>query len=353
MQTSPPDDGRTELVSVVVPCYNAAPYVAETLESILAQTHPAVEAIVVDDASTDGGWEVVQHYAARYPERVRALRLSANRGGGYARNRGAELASGQYLMFLDADDFIAPGALAALVSIVRDVPGAIAVGDSRKVQRNEAGEWVKGGRDAALPPRDTDAALRGWLDGTVWVPTCALLWRRDTYEATGGWDESLARNQDGDIAMRALVGGARMVVTPEITGFYRMHGDSRVSVSRNFVHVDKLRSQLRVIDRIAALLREQGRVEAFADSLAADYSSVALRAFQAGHWEFGRECVRQARGAGRGRPQSDTPVGRMLERVLGLEGKERLAQALARMGVMSSGRRTIAGLRARAAGGGT
>jgi glycosyltransferase involved in cell wall biosynthesis len=339
-----------DLVSVVVPCHNAEPYVAETLESILAQTHPAVETIVVDDASTDGSWDVVRRFADRYPEQVRALRLEANRGGGYARNRGAELAGGGYLMFLDADDFIAPDALGTLVSAVRDVPGAIAAGDSCKVQRNEAGEWVRGGRDARLPPDDTEGTLRGWLDGSVWVPTCALLWRRDAYEATGGWDESLARNQDGDIAMRALVGGAPMVVTPKMVGFYRMHGDARVSVSRNFVHLEKLRSQLKVTDRIASLLREQGRLEAFAPSLAADYSGVALRAFQAGHWEFGRECVRQARRVGHGRMQSDTRMGRVLERVLGLEGKERVVQALARMGIMSPGRRTIAGLRAHAAG---
>ncbi len=353
MQTSPPGDGSMELVSVVVPCHNAAPFVAETLESVLAQTYPSVEAVVVDDASTDGSWEVVKRFADRWPDRVRALRLESNRGGGFARNRGAELARGEFLMFLDADDYVAPGAMEALVPAVRSRPGALAAGESCKVELDEAGRWEMAGRNARLPAPDPDAALRGWLDGSAWVPTCALLWRRDVFESTGGWDESVARNQDGDIAMRALVNGARIVRVPEMVGFYRMHGSARMSVSRNFVHADKLSSQLKVIGRIESILVSQGRRDAFARALAADYESVALQAFQNMHWQLGRECLARARRLGGRRTQSATLHGRALERVLGMEGKERLAQALARAGLMSSGRRTLVGLRARASGDGT
>jgi glycosyltransferase involved in cell wall biosynthesis len=348
MQTSPPGAGSMELVSVVVPCHNAAPFVAETLESVLAQTYPAVEAVVVDDASTDGSWEVVKRFTDRWPERVRALRLESNRGGCFARNRGAELARGNFLMFLDADDYVTPRAMAALVPAVRSQPGALAAGDSCRLEFDAAAGWKEAGPNARLPHPDPDEALRGWLDGSAWVPTCALLWRRDVYESTGGWDESVARNQDGDIAMRALVNGARIIRVPEMAGFYRMHGDARMSVSRNFVHVEKLRSQLKVIDRIDSILVAQGRRDAFAQALAADYESVALQAFQNMHWQFGRECLARARRLGGRRTHSATLHGRALERVLGMEGKERVAQALARAGLMSAGRRTLVGLRARA-----
>jgi glycosyltransferase involved in cell wall biosynthesis len=342
-----------ELVSVVVPCHNAAPFVAETLESVLAQTYPSVEAVVVDDASTDGSWEVVKRFTDRWPQRVRALRLERNRGGGFARNRGAELARGNFLMFLDADDYVAPGAMAALVPALRSQPGALAAGDSCRLEFHDGDGWKEAGRNARLPHPDPDEALRGWLDGSAWVPTCALLWRRDVYESTGGWDESVARNQDGDIAMRALVNGARIIRVPEMVGFYRMHGDARMSVSRNFVHVEKLSSQLKVIDRIDSLLVAQGRRDGFAQALAADYESVALQAFQNMHWQLGRECLARARRLGGRRTQSATLHGRALERVLGMEGKERLAQALARAGLMSAGRRTIVGLRVRASADGT
>jgi len=113
------------LVSVVTACHNAEPFVAETIESVLAQTYRAVEQILVDDASTDGSWSVIERYTAAHPDRVRALRLETNRGGCFARNRGAEQARGELLMFLDADDLISPDSVAALVEVVRDVPRAL------------------------------------------------------------------------------------------------------------------------------------------------------------------------------------------------------------------------------------
>ncbi|CAA9341516.1 MAG: hypothetical protein AVDCRST_MAG89-2639 [uncultured Gemmatimonadetes bacterium] len=341
-----------DLVSVVVPCHNAEPFVAETLESVLGQSHPAVEAIVVDDASTDGSWEIVQGFAARYPDRVRALRLERNRGGGHARNRGAELARGAYLMFLDADDLIAAAALAALVAAVRDAPGTLAAGDSRMLEQDGTGAWVEGAASAALPDADPAVALRQWLLGTAWVPTCSLLWRRDAYEATGGWDDELARNQDGDIAMRALAGGARVTCIPRTVGYYRMHGTTRISVSRNFVAPGKLQSQLRVLDRLSALLESQGRLSAYRRALGTAYHDVALMGFQNGHHELARTSLAQGRALGGASVVSATVPGRALERVLGLERKERVAQALARAGLLTRGRRTLAGLHARAAGGG-
>jgi hypothetical protein len=148
--------------------------------------------------------------------------------------------------------------------------------------------------------------------------------------------------------MRALVNGARIIRVPDTVGFYRMHGDARMSVSRNFVHVEKLMSQRKVIDRIDSILAAQGRRDGFTEALAADYESVALQAFQNMHWQFGRECLARARQLGGRRTHSATLLGRALERVLGMEGKERVAQALARAGLMSAGRRTLVGLRVRA-----
>ena len=99
------------LVSVVVPCYNAERFIGETLESVFTQTYPAIEVIVVDDASTDRSWDLVQ----RYEGRARLLRQERNRGGSAARNRGASEASGEFLMFLDADDRLSVDAVEHLV----------------------------------------------------------------------------------------------------------------------------------------------------------------------------------------------------------------------------------------------
>ena len=335
---------------MVVPCHNAGAFVRETLDSVLAQTHAAVEIIVIDDSSTDRSWDIIVDFAERYPAQVRAVRLEQNRGGGYARNRGAALAGGSFLMFLDADDLITPRALEALVGVVRDVPGALAAGECCMLERTPDGTWVNTGRNAPLPNPEPDAALRGWLEATAWVPPCALLWRRDTYETSGGWDDDLARNQDGDIAMRALAQGARVLHTPTTVGFYRIHGDQRVSVSRNFVAAGKLESQVRVLDRLSTILRAQQRVEAFAPSLAKGYYMVALLGFQNGHVAVARQCLLKGRRLSGRWLVSATRAGRLLEWALGLEHKERLVQALGRLGIMTRGRRTVATLRARATG---
>ncbi|MDP9348276.1 MAG: glycosyltransferase, partial [Gemmatimonadota bacterium] len=168
--------GAAPLVSVITPCYNAEPFVGETIRSVLAQTHPAVEHVLVDDASTDGSWAVIKRYAAEHPERIRALRLEENRGGSHARNRGAELARGAFLMFLDADDLIAPDTLASLANAAGSHPAGIGICAWKRLRPREDGRWVTGPADVPLPPSDPDGALRAWLEVCSWVPPCAVLW---------------------------------------------------------------------------------------------------------------------------------------------------------------------------------
>ena len=88
-----------ETVSVVIPCYNAAPWLRETIESVLAQTHPVLEVIVVDDGSTDQSAEIAESFGPC----VRVVRQS-NQGESIARNNGIDLARGDWIAFIDADD---------------------------------------------------------------------------------------------------------------------------------------------------------------------------------------------------------------------------------------------------------
>lgn len=149
------------LISVVTPCHNAAPFVGETLESVLAQTHPRVEHVVVDDGSCDGSWEIVERYGARHPERIRAVRLGENRGASHARNRGVEVVQGEYLMFLDADDLISPETLASLLEAARREPGSLAVCEWGWL-RKEDGGWVEIARDLPFRrPTPTPRCARG------------------------------------------------------------------------------------------------------------------------------------------------------------------------------------------------
>ena len=104
----------TAKVSVIVPVYNAERYLKQCVESILAQTLKNVEIIFVDDGSTDGSLEILKDYQAK-DYRIRVI-SQENTGGGAARNRGMKEASGEYLCFLDADDYFEPAMLERMSS---------------------------------------------------------------------------------------------------------------------------------------------------------------------------------------------------------------------------------------------
>lgn len=323
---------RPDLVSVVIPCYNAAEFLRETLDAVLAQTYPALEVIVIDDASSDSSWEIVQAYG----DRVTAVRLEHNRGGSHARNRGAELAGGELLMFLDADDVIAPESIQALVAAVRDHPRSFAVCRWHRWQRL-GGEWGRAAPDVPFPEPGDDV-LRRWLEG-IWVPPCAVLWRRDAYDLTEGWDEQLTFNDDGDLVMRALIAGAELRIASGGESLYRLHDNTHLSVGTNLFSGSKVQSGIRVLEKVERELGKAGLRDRYETSLGVAYQRFALYALQHGHAEVARDCQHRGELLAGKQAVSPTPAGRVLERVLGLERKERLAEFLARVGISRRARR--------------
>ena len=329
------------LVSVITACHNAEPFVGETIESVLAQTYPSVEHILVDDASTDGSWSVLERYAAAHG-RVRALGLESNRGGSHARNRGVELARGEFLMFLDADDLVSPDALASLVDAARDRAGSIAVCDCELLRQDAGGSWRAEERDVPELTEHGDV-FRAWLENTAWPPTCSVLWRRDAYELTGGWGEEMARDQDTDIMLRAFAAGVSFVEARGGVGYYRLFDGSRGTVSSG-TSPAKLQSSMRVLEKITAEIERQGRIAPYRHSIGVYYHQLALQQFQAGYPELGRESLRRGEGFAGRHVVSWTPLGRFLERTLGMERKERVVRGLARLRIMTPSRRRNVGV---------
>src|SRR6478609_3973202 len=111
------------LVSILIPVYNAAPWLARTLESALAQTWPHLEIIVVDDGSRDGSVEVARRYAG---PRLQVL-TQANAGAAAARNHALRTARGDFIQYLDADDLLTPDKIAAQVAVLASNPGYLGI----------------------------------------------------------------------------------------------------------------------------------------------------------------------------------------------------------------------------------
>ncbi|MBR0841976.1 glycosyltransferase [Bradyrhizobium liaoningense] len=203
-------------VSVVIPAKNVAAYIGETLASALAQGE-VTEVIVVDDGSTDGTVAIVR--AIRDPR----LRLMTNDSAGVsaARNLGARHASGDWLLFLDADDRLRSGAVAALLAAARGAPRAVLVygdyntidSEGRQIGRREL---LKGRRK---PSGDVLARL---ASGNFIVNGGIVLTRAEAFRAIGGFDVSLRYCEDWHCWCRLAAIG-EFEFAPKLLLDYRLH----------------------------------------------------------------------------------------------------------------------------------
>lgn len=123
------------LVSVIMPVYNAGGFLVESIESILNQTYRPIELIVVDDASTDNSWAIINRFKKRYPKRITALRLTKqmNKGGDACANEAFKLAKGMFIARMDADDISHPDRLTKQVAFLQDHPEVLLVGSQARV----------------------------------------------------------------------------------------------------------------------------------------------------------------------------------------------------------------------------
>jgi O-antigen biosynthesis protein len=290
-------------VSVVIPCHNAAPYLAQAIGSVLEQTSPAHEVIVVDDGSTDESLAIARRFAGVGPDRIR---VASERSGSAAltRNLGALLATGDALMFLDADDVLGPRGIEALSAALAGQPAAFSACPWFRLQEVH-GRWMARPPSCArrLPGQD---ALSAWLTG--WYhPPCSVLWSRDAFERAGRWDEHAGSNDDGDLAMRALVAGTPLLETAQGTAYYRRLPTGHLSLSGTRFTREHLTARLHVIRKIAVRLEECGRIAGYRADLSAAFARIAAEAAE--HPDLAQRAAdlsRQLR-AGRWRQQARRP----------------------------------------------
>lgn len=203
-------------VSVIIPTYNCDRYLAEAIESVLQQTYSAWELIIVDDGSMDNTSQVVQPYAAR----VRYV-YQENQGVSAARNHGMQLAQGEFIAFLDADDFFLPHKLAAQVAVFQAQPqlGMVHSGwwrvDAVGKILIEVEPWHH------IPTLN----LESWLRWKPVLPS-AMMFRRDWLDRSGGFDPRFPPAEDTDLVLRLALMGCEADWLRQITTGYRQHEGS-------------------------------------------------------------------------------------------------------------------------------
>ncbi|MCU1260510.1 MAG: glycosyl transferase, family 2, partial [Bryobacterales bacterium] len=197
------------MVSILVPAYNAGPWIRQCLDSALAQTYSATEVIVVDDGSTDGTAEAVRSYG----NRVRFIE-SPHEGGNAARNKLLELARGEWLQYLDADDYLLPHKVADQMKRVEQNLDLDIV-YSPVILRDEGN-----GSERLLAMSATADLPLHYIRWSA-LNTNGFLWRRSSVSEVGGWKLDQAACQEHELLFRMMEAGKRFSLVNQPGAVYR------------------------------------------------------------------------------------------------------------------------------------
>jgi glycosyltransferase involved in cell wall biosynthesis len=213
------------LVSVVTPAFNAGTTIAETIESVRAQTYPHWEMLVVDDASADDTAAIVAGFAARDP-RIRLIRLESNSGApGRAKNAALPLVRGEFLAFLDADDLWSANKLELQLDCMREADADLCYTGGWYIDRES-------NRLGAFAPRYGAGWLFDRLLGQYEINNQTVMIRRQVVEALAlpRFNPEITIGEDCDLFMR-IARNSMVLGVPDPLVYYRVHGDS-ISATR-------------------------------------------------------------------------------------------------------------------------
>jgi len=214
------------LVSILIPCRNAAGTLSETLDSALAQDGMDKEIIVVDDGSTDGSREVAKSYEVRGVRVIEGPRINASA----ARNRALEASRGDYIQYLDADDLLGPDKVRRQIEVLK--------GSSEQVATARWGRFRESIADVVFA---NDEQLHDWSPLEWLVCHCskhqmmhpaAWLVPRGIAEQAGPWDERLTLNDDGEYFARVVGSSKGLKCAARAETFYRTLSGGSLSQSR-------------------------------------------------------------------------------------------------------------------------
>lgn len=213
------------LVSILIPAYNAQEWIADTIESALAQKWPRKEIIVVDDGSRDETLAIARWYSS---EQVLVV-TQTNQGAAAARNHAFRRSQGDYIQWLDADDLLAPD------KIDKQIEAAQTSASRRTLLSSAWGHFMYRPQRARFDPTSLwrDLSPTEWLlrklDDNSFMQTASWLVSRELTEAAGPWDTRLLSDDDGEYFCRVLMASDGVRFVPDAKIFYRVVSSNRLS----------------------------------------------------------------------------------------------------------------------------
>lgn len=272
-------------VSVIVPVYNSEQELRDCLDSLVEQTEKDIEIIVIDDASTDNSPEIEAEYQKKYPN-VKVYRNERNLGQSETRNRGIELAEGDYIAFLDSDDYVNPGMYEELyqAAVENNMPELISTGlkfvEGSEYRKNKL-EYI--GKQSAItihPMNDPDQVF-------FESPSlCNKLFRKDTVKNYKFLDVSAW--EDIAFSYSRFMEANTVISKPTLNYFYRRNASLKSNgvSAQNFKENDKITDIFIVADELEEELKRNGKYPFFADQIRALQIACCLqRVDEVNNWQ--------------------------------------------------------------------
>ncbi|MEH2048728.1 glycosyltransferase [Nostoc sp.] len=263
------------LVSIIIPCCNSEAFLQEAIASALNQTYSNLEIIVIDDGSTDGSLGIIRSFA----DQIR-WETGENRGAPLARNRGIELAKGEYIKFLDADDILLPDCLEKQIVQANQLSAgrkAIVYGDAIWVDQHSQPI-----RSYPVRPRQPEEDAIAHILANSPLTSCPLH-KREYLQDVGGFDPLLPRSQEHDLHLRLVLAGVEFVYYPGSVYKYREYVDTHRISHRGY-------SSQGAMFYFETLQKHKQIIEAKTDKpLLAEVQKILSQRF----WTYGRGVLRE------------------------------------------------------------
>jgi glycosyltransferase involved in cell wall biosynthesis len=264
---------KQPLVSILIPCYNAAGSICECIQSALDQTYPEKEILVLDDGSTDDS-----------RDRIRAIgnkikwASQSNQGGNPARNTLLQQARGKWIQYLDADDILFPDKIVRQVDVLQNDPAIDMIYSPIIAERHSRGNMTR--EEHKIPEsHDPWDLLASWR----FPQTGGVLWRKEAVIDVGGWKESLECCQEHELYSRMMMAGKKLRFSSYAGAVYRIHSGGSVS-SKDPLRV--IMTRMRILDSVEEYLRKRGEMTERRRHL------INLSRFESARiaWRFDRKC---------------------------------------------------------------
>ena len=297
-------------VSIIIPLYNNEAYIAQTIDSCLAQTHDSIEIIVVENGSTDKSCQVVKSIDDK---RLSVFQIPTPNAAA-ARNYGYQKATGTYIIFLDADDVMAPNKIELQLKALSKKPkGFIASCAWAKFKINT--------KEAIITPQKVwniqnpiDWCLQSWMGEGMMIPGCWLI-PKPIIDKVGLWDERLSLHDDGEFMCRVLLASKGNIFVKNTVVYYRQQGNS---LSRQ--HKSKMAAE----SALLVYKSYQQQILKFQDSklarraLVRNFSRFIYEYYPA-HTQLIKEAYREINELGVKPPLVGSPSFKLIQRIVGFK----------------------------------